>query len=376
MVKRKNYTSRRTSNNMLRKRSKSTKISKRKYTKKPNLKKVTVATKTSRGYLRDDPNDHPKGITSGKYMIRLNKNVPKHDTGLWTYTQSTQGYIFNDAGYQAVNDIGYFAAIRQIRESDGSGYTNIQNALALQNMNPYMTSTGSAYFSGQTTPKTNEFVLRSIDLSLELVNLTNVACVVDLYFITSKKGTNKTPFELWTEGYANEAAGKSTMTFPAAGLGAPATSGGGSFNDPHAKPNEVKLFNEYFKILKKIPLDMASSSVESLDVNIVVNKLIKTEVIEREFNESHLLHPNLSVQVFGIVRGQPIVDYTYTGATRVTYAATEIGYIARAKYSCYSVSGNAGRLNTQIHHTNISTSTAATRVINVDDVIAPFIRAV
>lgn len=90
--------------------------------------------------------------------------------GLWTYQQEHDGVIATGAGLQQTATLFMVNTVSQLATSTGAGYTSLQNFTALQQLNPYLTNTGSALWGSRVTPATDKFIIKSIEIDLDLTS--------------------------------------------------------------------------------------------------------------------------------------------------------------------------------------------------------------
>jgi len=316
----------------------------KKWKAKSNTKTKTKKLKTP------DANDGHSAISSHRKLIIINTKTPKHDKGRWQYNITYQGILNGGAGQQGVNHFNGIALNNQISISSGPTYNIFQTANALQQMNPYLVNTGSTLLSSRV-PRTDKFILKSVEYDLEFTNLTSGSATVEVYFITPKHPMNDDPMQSWNACNAEAGAGLSTQTFPIPGSTS-AASGAQQFNNPHTDPFENKPFRRLWKLLSKTVFQMGPAAVETFKTNIIYNKVINMDVIDKELIDGLFAHPNLGIYVLCIQRGQPVVEKVLT-SNLMTYASTQIGFISRIRYDMYPISGNAGRVDVQVSHSNV-----------------------
>lgn len=321
---------------------------------------------------KNDANDGHSSISSHKSLIVLNDKVPNHDKGLWTYNQGSNGIISGEAGKQAVSWCTAIALNDQLSTSSGLGYNLFQSFQSIFDLNPYRKTTGSNLLEANRVPLTDKFLLKKVEYDLEFTNLTNASVTLDLYFITNKIATDQDPAGIWANGMAEEAQGLNTMNFPIPGGGNGAI-GYNVFQNPFTDPNECKTFKKFCKILKHTTFQMGPAAVEVYKTNVIYNKIINLQVVTKDLADGRKAHAGIGIYVLALARGQPVKDLTAPEAPRMTYAQTQIGFCNRSRYCCYSISGNAGRLDVTTAVTNIpfGLSKANQGFIDVEDHINP-----
>jgi len=309
----------------------------------------------------DPSNETHSGIesTSTSVVLRSKLTPGVKSYGRWTYSQNHEALwtgpntgigATTGAGYQQNHSIIVVNSVSQMYTSIGSGYGIDQNYTAFGEMNPYAKTTGSGLYPIVNQIKNDRFVILTNQITLELANFTNLPGKVDVYIVTPKKLTEKTPQEHWEQGYIDQGLGNTQIAFPSSAAVEPApVTGTGSANYPGAKPSDSKLFKEFWKVLDVKHLDLASCAQETINIHVKTNKVVKQDVVQQYFNESVRYIPNTTVFVFMVKRGALVVDTTPTPLRDITtYGILQVGWIAKATTKMCAVSGNADRLSTQV----------------------------
>jgi len=303
----------------------------------PRKQKFKVKTK------KGEANDGHSAISAHYARIILNKAIHKHDVGKWTYMQSTQGFIKEASGRQATSWIGGIGMNSQLVTSTGAGFNSFQNHIGLQQLNPYLQNTGSTLLPSRN-PYTDKFLIKGVEFDMEFTNQSNTSVTLDIYFFTNKTTSQADPFGIWQQAMLEEGGGLTIMTLPSAGKTNDGAHGYQRTYNPHASPLEHKTFKRLVKTLHKATFHLGPHAVEVFKANIAYNKLVHAHVVNKLLAESVQSMPNCGIYVLGIARGQPVNDET-DGAVTMTYAATNIGFISRTRYTMHSISGNAGRVD-------------------------------
>lgn len=312
---------------------------------------------------------HPiNEIGSKTFTVVLNKRRPKHNKAQWNYIQSHPVVMGSAAGLQDVNDILSMGTISQLEVSTGLGYNAFQNHTAVQQLNPYLSTTGSTLYPSQAIPLTDRFVLKTYTIKTEFTSWTNIVQTGWIYYLTPKTDNQTRPTSAWLAGNVALASGKTQQSFPTA----PATTGaigGESPNMPYATPMTSPVFKQLYKILKVVKIDLPPGATETLNARFIVNKLLKKEEVTQSTTEGNVNLKNTSVYMMGVWLGQ-VVKYEFGEPVTFTspvYGQTSVGSISICEYSCAPVDGNAGRLSNAVAVTNIPFNAPAADLDEIND---------
>lgn len=293
--------------------------------------------------------------------------------GRWRYTQTNKQIISGASGAQTVTVLVTPLTSAKILTSTGNAYNTDQNDVALEQLNPYLASTGSAYLAPTITPLNDRFIVINCNLEIEITNFSAVGTYVDVYLCVAKKmGVSSGPAQ-WTSGLNLQNQGQAAQVFPLAGLsvGAP---GGVSVFMPGARPSESKVFGDFWQIKAVKALEFTGNSTERLYFDIGVNKVIKMQDIRTYASQGTPMIRGLTYQVFIVQRGAIVVDTTNLatlGTEFATYGSTKLGVITLEKYSMCGVMGATGRLDVSTAYSGISTSVLPVNQALVNEVDVP-----
>ena len=201
----------------LRKRKRSKQLDKSKSGKGKKVRKShpdTVHTDTLHTGISSDTIRIKRPGSSRLKLRKGNKLVP----GKWMVQYNQSQILANIAGLQNVVELIMFGTVSQFIRSN-TPYAYNAAPLALADMNPYDTNTGSVIVPSQADPLTDRFIFSKAELKLELTNFCGVGTIIDAYLVTPRIITSTTPTSAWNTGLtADEGFGKPVMTFPAAGV--------------------------------------------------------------------------------------------------------------------------------------------------------------
>lgn len=319
----------------------------------------------------------------GKDTIKINENkgglklFKSQSAGAtWRYQQTHRQLITGVAGVQTVADICTVNGISQCLTSNGSTFTFYQNCVALKQLNPYLVITGSSYAGGGVQPLNDRFVIKNNSLNMEITNFTNVGAIVDIYICKCKKLSKDSPGGIWNIGANYEGIGQPAMTNSAPGNAALGAPGYLTQNVVGVKPNSVSMFRDYWKTVAVKNITLAPASTEILNVDILINKVIKNVDLSEQ-NATGLFFQPCSYSVMLVARGALVLDTTTAGFQIPTYGPVKVGVVITSHTQCAGVKGgNANRIatNTGVTTVPIGAVTANTIVINeVDTQVNPLL---
>lgn len=316
----------------------------------------------NKDYAHIKLHDYPK-LGSGQKMA-----------GTWTYTQTHSGISRSNAGRQNPTVIASGITKSQCVTTSGSTYTVYQNNLALEQLNPNLTNTGSVFIPTVVTPLNDRFFVKENFVEFNFTNFTGSAALCELYIVTAKNANASDPVNEWNTGYADDGFGKTVYTQPVPGAVSGGSVGSGNAGFVGATPTETSTFKGMWKIHHRHKFEMAGGSSYQHNVSVLVNKVIKKNVLS-ELSGSWIT--GTSWAAFLVQRGTVAADVTSAGAgpsyplatTVATYSPTEIGWIVNVKTKCQAIAGNAARLPVAMYSNEVPNSTTFgnVRIINTQD---------
>jgi len=304
------------------------------------------------------------GMGSTNFNVVLKKSIPKHERGVWKYSQTNTLSASLGAGLQAFDEVTALGTISQLNISTGVGYNANEGQVALKLLNPNYLNTGSAYLPGASVPTTDEWVIASMKSVCEFTSWCDVAQEVNLYYFVCKTGTQDSPKAVWERGYQQQGSGIGVMTQLVSPL-FQGTAGYGKVNEPFATPWDVKRYlSQVWKVVKHTKIMLESGATHTITVNFKTNKKIKQSTLDQAGLDGEVAIPGLTVWMVATVRGQVVKDNT--AGTKPTYSSTSMGYICRNSYVCHPVNATANR-ETDIHSYNVPTGTAFANQLIIDN---------
>lgn len=306
------------------------------------------------------------GTRSVKFTVILKNKMPKHDSGNWNYSQTHSFLSTGPSGTQAVSDAFSVGNIDQFIASTGAGYSTFQNFTAIQQLNPYLTNTGSVYLTPQTTPLTDRFLVKNITMKTTFASYADIDQTGWIYYLTPRVHCTSTPLTAWTNTGGQLSAGRAAMTFPPAGSTV-GTSGSTLPTYPYETPIRSSTFHKLWKILKVVKVQLASGSHQIINATFRINKIFKNDHTATDLAEGSRYMPGLTIFVMPVWLGQVVLDRTVAGTPIPTWGITRVGCITVNEYTCSSVSGNAGRLSLAIETSNIPTNAAVANLQQINE---------
>lgn len=345
------------------------KVWKKQQTPKP---KQVVQVKTKKRNQRIVTNSNTE-VKFNKNTVVLNRKQPKGRTaGKWKFVQITQRITRSVSGVQGVNKIlevcSKTAGLWDGTDPNVTGSSTI-SLINLADMNPYRKITGSALHSAGAMPSLDKYMIKSIDIELEVVNAENTPCVFDLYFVTRKQTSAIQFDQSWAQALADEApAGQGVTSYPGPGQVVPTSGKSGGYSKidfPGDNPFSSKVMRQNWRLLKKRSVNMAVGVNEIIRTRIAYNKIINMASLLLIDDANHIA--NTTIEVWCVQRGVTVFDHTVTPAPKVTYNLSTLGFVQRVQYNMCAVYSNAGRINVTYVGSNIPANAARNLMLHVDE---------
>jgi len=296
-------------------------------------------------------------------------------SGTWTYTQTHSGIQRSAAGRQDVRVIACGETKSQLLTSTGSTYNVYQNNVALEQLNPNLTNTGSTFIPSVGTPLNDRFFVKENFVEFNFTNLTGTASLCELYIVTAKTANASDPVNEWNVGYTDDGFGKSVYTQPVPGASIGGIAGSGNAGFVGSTPTETSTFRSMWKIHHRHKFELAGGSSYQHNVAVYVNKIIKRNQVA-EMSGTWIT--GTSWAAFLVQRGTVAADVSNSAAggpwplatTVATFAPSEVAFIINVKTKCQAIAGNAARLPVAIYSNEVPNSTNfdKVRIINTQDV--------
>lgn len=318
------------------------------------------------------------GVNTDKATITLH-SYPKLGSsqkwaGTWTYTQTHSQHLTSNIGKQGITLIAAGVTKDQCITSTGPGYSVYQNNTALEQLNPYLLNTGSAFIPAAVNPLNDRFFVHTGDVEVNITNFSGVSVLCEMYVVTAKKANASDPVGEWNQGYVDDGFTKVTFTQPALGSVGGQATGSGNAGFVGSTPTETSLFKGMWKIHHRHKFEMAGGASYQHHLHFNINKIIKKAELTQL---AGTWITGTSYAIFVVHRGVVALDAPLTGATVANsfpvFAPTELGVITNVKTRCQAIAGNAARLPVAMYSNETATGayTAANlsriNVINTQD---------
>lgn len=293
--------------------------------------------------------------------------------GRWRYQQMYRFMITGTAGVQSIYQGPTILTISKILTTSGVNYNLQQADVALEQLNPYLKTTGSTYLGAVATPLDDRFIVKSVNLEFEFTSLSGVGAYLDVYVCKAKKDARALAVTAWADGLQQQAEGQTVYQPPVLGAINGFLPGYPTPAVVHSKPSESQLFKNYWSIAKVKSLEFTGNASQRLNVDIGINKIIKTNVLRELQAETTLNLRGITWDVFFVLRGAVVEDTTSTTPASYgapTYGAAKVAMIVQEKYIMCGVKGNAGRLNvsTVVDQIGPGTTNPNTSILNEIDI--------
>nr|WAE43077.1 MAG: capsid protein [Cressdnaviricota sp.] len=294
--------------------------------------------------------------------------------GNWKNYNSYPFLLQSSVGAQQFIEIGAVNTIDQMISSTTSP-TIYQAPVCAEQMNPYLSNTGSVTLGTTVTPLEDRFVLKSNSIKMEFTNFEPVGAIIDVYICKAKKyvGSNLYPIASVNQGFINEAFGLPAAVQSNTTGNVGFTTGYGSTIIPDVKPTDSALFNSTYKVCAVRHLEMIGGATQDLNIEILDEKVIRRDIFAAQLAATFKLAP-ITYVVFVRIRGSLVLDID-TGFP--TFGPTKVGCVWRAvTNSCAVFGGNDNRLSTNVFSANIPKGGVAADQKILNEVDAPTVGTV
>lgn len=346
--------------------------------------------------------DHD-GIKMSKHVIVLKKGSKRRKVTQWvSMVQQNSDLVTGAAGAQSFTMLAIDFAQNQLSNPDSAptnGPRPHEYILPLFNYGTqsYIHSIASGQFqtpyNGSGKALGEDMFIKSVDYDIMISNMSNGACVVDLYAVVSKKqqptaganyigAWNSTQSGLYSEvaqmlltgrgAYGTGVATKPVSAQPIQQVG-PTNPVFGDFGLTQYgfTPFSLKGFNESYKCKFHKKLSMDGGSTHKFDIKMLVNTWVNEETV-RNATAANYVIKGLTTQWFCIVRGQPgvvaqggVVPIVYD--RQVTPIATQLAVTMSRKINFGFGPGNSVKSTWLAPNFSILGTGATAAIVNVDD---------
>lgn len=339
---------------------------------KKRFKRGPVVEKT-RKLVVGNPGESHSGL--GRATIKVGSRVKakllkrQKTVGRWKYTQTDAYNLVGFPGGQTATSLVSPLTVAKLLTSTGAAYNADQNRVALEQLNPYLANTGSAYLATVISPLTDRFIVIDYTLEVELTNFSGVGCYMDLYLCQAKKASNVNAIAQWSQGLLNNSGGQVVQTFPVAGSTA-SNVGSENIFMPGARPTEAKLFKDFWNVRAVKSLEFTGNSTERVHFDVGVNKVIKMQDVRAYGTSGMVFMPGVTWNLFAVARGALVVDNTVPLTQLITYGSTRVGCVVVEKYNMCGVMGNSSRIDITTATTNIPSGQTLSNQVFLNEVDA------
>jgi len=294
-------------------------------------------------------------ICSQSWKATLYKPMPEYiySPATINYTQflhppAGNGFVVNP-GTQHVNLLYKIFPLTNFIDGNFSGnaqVSTVQSGMALKDnifsldINKKSTAgIGEAPNESNVTAKTNGMYLKAVKLDHQWVNSSSNPLMMDIYWCLCMKNSNKSPMEQWDFQYEVERQGQgfssewtTANNNPIAGKGYKEMYG--------EKPNTIKGWNEFWKIVKKEHFVLQPGGRCNTYTKLQYNYLAK-ESIMRSLWDTNPAEPGLNPLYIGgltmvpmvIARGYGIKLQNEENISTFTYSGGQFACITRQEYT-------------------------------------------
>lgn len=333
---------------------------------KRKVSRSSTKTRTKKKFGSSGDDQH-SGIGTRNLVLRLHPKLKGVTLGTWKFAQNYAGTLSGPAGEQAVQIMMGLCLTNQFT-TDTATPNFGQIRANLFDLNTSRANTGSTLVPVVAKPSTDRMAVFHVRVNMMFTNLETVSTVLTLYFVTPKRDTPDLADTCWTKALTGEGLTKATRTRAAAGTYGATTAGTGSSVDVFAKPTNLAYFKTEYKVLKVIKLKMAAGATEEVNVSAHINKIVKLQMLLNSTNECF---KGLNIQMLAVAYGQVVHDTTAAG-TFMTTAATKIGMVQTATYTCGLTKALSNKTDDFFTNQQIATGVAVANQGNIDiaDVIS------
>lgn len=304
-----------------------------------------------------NPGDSHSGLAirticiGDKTWPKLQKN--QKAMGRWLYYQNNKILQTLPAGQQSINSVVTAGNTNKLLTSSGTGFGFDQNDTALEQVNPYLTNTGSALLPVVITPLQDMFALLKVEWDFEITNLSAVGSYVDIYIVKCKKATGSNPVASWVAGLATNSLGLASAVYPTAGNFVAGSVGTALDSFPGAQPTESRLFSDFWSVTNKQTLTLTGNGTERINYCLNFGRVVKMTDV-RQNNSNGIQYTPGNYVMFYVARGSLVLDKTVPASPVVTFGSPLIAIAIGERSTMCGVSGNGARLDTNVQFAAIA----------------------
>lgn len=279
---------------------------------------------------------------------KLPKALAKYQLG-WTY-QHVQ------AGGQGMQNIDYLFMFGSREGLLGTTSTNrndrIRLARSLFDLNPYEAiPAGTVFPAAIASPLNDSYLLEWVKGHHTIVNLTNIACDVTVYWLVCKNGNAVDPLSAWDHSLTASTLGQVAEVNATATATVSATVGQPVKEDVGQVPQHWKSFNTLWRTAYTTKFTLQGGDQRRMPFKIKYNKVVTKDALN---DLPNFYLANLTCVPMVVVNGALVglVDaQTPTPSilvTEVGYGSSKIGNFLESTISCRAIA-NSSRIPTVSH---------------------------
>lgn len=345
--------------------------------------KVSKKRKVKDTEIPDAITQEQKGMLVNKYpkKLKIMKGVAVN------YRRLVQTKCTSSAGVQNISVIGVYGTTNQWMYSQTPALDPLfdESEAAWFQLNPNAKTTGSAIL-GAISPANDQFFLKTVDVAMEITNLSNVAAEATILWVKAKENmefntgdrldfttqwNNILIAERQTGDNVQEQA-----TGGVAGAAVAGTFGNATSNVVGEYPSSLKGWRRLWKVLGTERFDLAPGASHRINTTLHYNYLGKMDEIiglnkyytnsTGSWTSGNTTVPvlkNGTVYAVMIYHGAPVDDESDPATKRITYGKTSLGVINNSVHKFKSVYGDAGRINSKTVMQNVPASGTTQKVL-------------
>lgn len=316
-------------------------------------------------------------LSTKKMTLKSRRKLYSHLVkGTIRNTYQVSALIEAVSGRQAVENYLYCGTRSHFITSGGISYNGKSTIpVGIFNMLPEnligSNPQAASFYNGRSTTVITFDKVHVVEFSGEcqMLNSTNFACEVDVYFVTPRRTQSfgcLTSWEYASEPYNNVSVGFNTAL---AGAAINSVTGYPSYLCYGARPNTSQSFKENFKILGVSNYLMAPGALQKMKLRILINKTFdKAKVL----SEAADYMPG-SIQVMFVVKGQvcAVLGAAQTGTNQDfsnnTYSSPSLRVLGEFGYTIKMYKELPARAaNQNVYTSTVRDSVAALNQSNID----------
>lgn len=281
--------------------------------------------------------------SSKRFRVVLNKPWYKSKFGTaFRFTETWDGVFTTKEGKQ---DIAFLRVFGNRSQLQGGTPTTLRadpqlSFVNFYELNPYRANGGSTLFpagSAATVAANDMIFYRSVYGKVAMINLTNLATQVKIYWFLCKKDTAKSPDTIWIDGLNAMAMGLAAAPDVMSTTVAVNTPGLPSYDDLGQSPFNVKEFKQFYKPVHSETVILQGGDQRDVNFRFEINRLIKKQAI---LDRASAFLAGLTVVPFAIIKGSLVAVGDTGGATEgseVTVGKTKVGFMCTNTHVFYPV---------------------------------------